>query len=400
MPKRPSTIALTPDESTIICGDKFGDVYSLPLLGMLYENRNLEDLENAKSGSVEPPQKPSFPAASSRTVHTKKNQEALRNQQKQIKPKPEKQVLQFDHQLLLGHVSLLTDLAYVRLDSRSSPSHKDRDYIITSDRDEHIRMSRGIPQTHIIEGYCLGHTDFVSSLCVPQRQPQILVSGGGDDYLLVWDWSFGIVKQKIDLREYVAGTREGKGQKGNSGVGIAVSGIKDASSMELGSQSVDLIVACEAYVQKFPQKPQAFAKVRCPSLPAIFLFSFDANLNLQWHETIQTRYNVIEVAVLQDCAGLIYTMDVFHEAGTTEVSSKIDENTFQSSVGFHYCTQKRDITPQISTLNPQTSVLSRLAGAMDEAAKKLSMPGEPKDRVSLYNLESLRKRGQEAPAEE
>jgi len=246
MPKRPCTITLTSDASTIICGDKFGDVYSLPLLGMIYENPNTESVESANSGSIERPSEPFAPAANSRTVHTKKNREALRNQQRQAKPKLEKQVLQFEHQLLLGHVSLLTDLAYVKLDQKLSPSHQDRDYIITSDRDEHIRVSRGIPQAYIIEGYCLGHNEFVSSICVPQRKPKLLVSGGGDDYLLVWDWISGTLRQKIDLRKLVTEMKVLKDQGPDLKFNIAVSGIWDASNKTPDAHGVDIIITCEA----------------------------------------------------------------------------------------------------------------------------------------------------------
>jgi len=248
MPKRPCTIALTPDASTIICGDKFGDVYSLPLLGMTYEDSKTESVESANGGSIEPPLEPFALAANSRTVHTKKNRDALRNQQRHMKPKPEKQVLRFEHQLLLGHVSLLTDLAHVRLDQEHSPSHEDRDYIITSDRDEHIRVSRGIPQAHIIEGYCLGHTEFVSSICVPQRKPKLLVSGGGDGHLLVWDWIAGTLRQKIDLRKLVTQMEDFKGQGSNPKINIAVSGIWDAFNREPDGHGVDIIVTCEAWV--------------------------------------------------------------------------------------------------------------------------------------------------------
>ena len=204
MSKRPCAIALTPDDKTILCGDKFGDVYSLPLLGNPFEedaaisNPKPEDSNGKAEERVLV-----LSAASSRTVHTKKNQEALRNQQRQIRQKKEKRILNFEHHLLLGHVSLLTDLACVSICDRTSPFGHRRDYIITSDRDEHIRVSRGIPQAHIVEGYCQGHAEFISKICIPQTHHQLLVSGGGDNYLLVWDWLRGNLHHRIDIGEMI-----------------------------------------------------------------------------------------------------------------------------------------------------------------------------------------------------
>ena len=197
MPKRPCSVVLTPDEKTILCADKFGDVYSLPLIVP-----SLEVLSSAKGIlDSESHRKPFVPAANSQTVHTRRNQIALQNQQKLIKQTCKKKSLEFDHQLLLGHVSLLTDLKCVSIIDRSRhyPIHKT--YILTSDRDEHIRVSRGIPQTHVIEGYCLGHTDFVSRLCIPSWNRKILISGGGDDFLVVWNWISGEIRQKADLKD-------------------------------------------------------------------------------------------------------------------------------------------------------------------------------------------------------
>ena len=199
MPKRPCSIALAADESTILCADKFGDVHSLPLLGLLYEPTNNASTNTPTRDDAEKPPRPFIPAATSKTVHTKKNLESLRQQLKQANQKPEKKSLQFEHQLLLGHVSLLTDVASVTLAATESPSAPQRSYILTSDRDEHIRVSRGIPQTSIIENYCLGHTEFVSKLCIPDWNKRLLISGSGDDFLLVWDWISGTVRQKIDL---------------------------------------------------------------------------------------------------------------------------------------------------------------------------------------------------------
>ena len=210
MPKRPCAIALTPDNLTILCGDKFGDVYSLPLLGKANDESPdaLKIASKEVSGDLKAEVTPFVPAASSKTVHTKRNQEALRNQQRQIRQKKEKNILNFEHRLLLGHVSLLTDLTCLRLDGSDSPSGKRREYIITSDRDEHIRVSRSIPQAHVIEGYCQGHTEFISKICIVQTHRQLLVSGGGDGQLLVWDWLRGTLRQRIDLREPINKLRE------------------------------------------------------------------------------------------------------------------------------------------------------------------------------------------------
>lgn len=189
MPKRPSALALTPDAQTILCADKFGDAYSLPLVPGEYVKR------------VETKQYQ--PAATSLTVHTKRNLESLEQQKRQAekaKSAEEEPSLNFEHQAILGHVSMLTDLVSVSVPG-DSPASRPRSYILTADRDEHIRVSRGVPQAHVIEQYCLGHTAVITKLCVPSWAPEVLISGGGDGYLLVWNWIEGQILQKIALDE-------------------------------------------------------------------------------------------------------------------------------------------------------------------------------------------------------
>lgn len=205
MPKRPCAISLTPDDNTILCADKFGDVYSLPLLGPSYEDSPSTGIGLCRTSlkGDESAQKSFTPAANTKTVHTLRNRKALRDQQAHTKIIPKPKSSNFEHQLLLGHVSMLTDLLCISISEHTSNSPQPRTYIITSDRDEHIRVSRGIPQAHIIEGFCLGHTEFVSKICIPRWHEQILISGGGDDYLLTWNWLSGKVLQKVGLKTHV-----------------------------------------------------------------------------------------------------------------------------------------------------------------------------------------------------
>ena len=257
MPKRPCAIVVTPDDSTILCADKFGDVYSLPL------TRETSGLCSARSTTSDGMHRQSHkashsgctPSATSLTVHTKGNREALRQQQEARNRKVEKRSSCFECQLLLGHVSLLTDIICATAVISDFPQH----YILTSDRDEHIRISRGIPQAHIIENYCLGHTEFVSKLRILPAYPHLLLSGGGDDYLLLWNWRSGFVQQKIDLRGHVdslkeqyktsmatklpPGASEGTATENDSSEGkIAVTNIVSMDSVS------EVIITCEKYV--------------------------------------------------------------------------------------------------------------------------------------------------------
>ncbi|CAI4216566.1 unnamed protein product [Parascedosporium putredinis] len=146
----------------------------------------------------------SKPAANAYTVHSKINLRSLEMQQRELEKKskdpqeasePASSDPAFDHTLILGHVSMLTDLLIGEYEGRR--------YILTSDRDEHIRVSRYIPQAYVIEAFCLGHEDFVNSLAVSETYPNLLISGGGDDSLFVWDWPSGRLLSEADLLSQV-----------------------------------------------------------------------------------------------------------------------------------------------------------------------------------------------------
>lgn len=252
---------LTTDDSTILCADKFGDVYSLPVLGRSSEKdpQTPSTDSTAIDRDAETSHMAFVPSASTLTVHTRRNHQALKNQQKVTNQPKTKKPLEFEHQLVLGHVSLLTDLAYVTLCAPEFSLGKKRSYILTSDRDEHIRVSRGLPQAHIVEGYCLGHREFVSKLCIPHWQPQLLVSGGGDDYLVLWEWVSGNARLRVDLKGHLDEIWKSRPVSISNGQNtisdsvlekVGVSGIWSMRHPETPVNSVqgEIIIACEGYV--------------------------------------------------------------------------------------------------------------------------------------------------------
>lgn len=197
MPKRPSAIATGPG-SQIIVADKFGDVYALPLI-MKPVSPSASIAAGAAAAAPASAPKPVAvePEANTFTVHSKRNRAALEHQRKQLElekarggeSKPDGP--DFELTLLLGHVSMLTALAVTEAQGRK--------YILTADRDEHIRVSRYLPQAHIIEGFCLGHQDFVNEMTIPLRREDLLVSGGGDEELFIWNWREGRLLSKTNL---------------------------------------------------------------------------------------------------------------------------------------------------------------------------------------------------------
>ncbi|CAZ83042.1 unnamed protein product [Tuber melanosporum] len=194
MPKRPCALALTDSDNTILVADKFGDVYSLPLL---------------------PPE----PAPAVPPATTPKDSGSKRQRTEITHDLP------FAHKLLLGHVSMLTDLLSITITTQEGRKRK---YIITADRDEHIRVSR-YPQSWVIEGFCLGHTAFVSRLLVPGWAPQEVLSGGGDGWLGRWRWADGKCLQKIEVARALEGIVGRRVVGGKEGDGSGCGGNRDGA---------------------------------------------------------------------------------------------------------------------------------------------------------------------------
>ena len=95
----------------------------------------------------------------------------------------DKRLKKQDKEPLLGHVSMVNSVVL-------TPNH-----VITADRDAHIRISR-YPEGYIIDQFCLGHLKFVTD--IELLDDDLLLSGGGDDYLLLWDYKKGKELKRFD----------------------------------------------------------------------------------------------------------------------------------------------------------------------------------------------------------
>ncbi|KAL9634608.1 MAG: hypothetical protein Q9164_003992 [Protoblastenia rupestris] len=391
MPKRPSAIAITPDDSTILCADKFGDVYALPLKGQTYEVPTT-DIPNEKTDG-DPISKDNdqslehfVPSASSLTVHTKRNRDALRQQQKLIKKKAQKKPMTFEHQMILGHVSLLTDVACASLEI---PASKPRNYIISADRDEHIRISRGMPQAHIIEGYCLGHAQFISKLCLLPSHPRLLISGGGDDYLLLWDWPTGQVKQCLGIRDHVSLFKKEQIRAAQS-----VSGVQSSNSGV--TSSMDSFAVSNIHVLEFNSHPnsedQAIIIVTIEGLPALFIFTFSTDARIRYLETQTIPANVIDMIVLPDRHSILCSLDTIHEPfSTTVIVKNLIESTNPCVVAKHFRLESKSFEPDVNLHKQLVPAIESCAKGHPYAEQKNVAKGRSLKEL-LYGLESLRKR--------
>ncbi|KAI0537616.1 hypothetical protein GGR58DRAFT_471232 [Xylaria digitata] len=256
MPKRPCSLALTADGQTILSADKFGDVYALPLI---------PQPETSPVSAPAPASSQALRGANVFTVHSQRNRRALEDQKRQREANAKRDVPKegpkFAHEVLLGHVSMLTCVLTVS-DSQNRP------YIVTADRDEHIRVSRGIPQSHVIETYCLGHASFVTALCNPRSRSDILISGGGDNELFVWDWLAGKLLGTVDL---LAHAREV---------------LPDTTKI-----AVVKLIAYEV-------ENECFIVAICERIPALFVFQLQADNTVLHRETLKLRGSALDIVNL------------------------------------------------------------------------------------------------------
>lgn len=164
LPKRAAILHwLAPNHSTpsgseeLIVIDRFGDVRSI-----LVNENDVRTLPSSSANST--------------------NQGAAQIDEQDQMDSPDDPSMQ----ILLGHVSMITGLAFVASAKPGSPPP----FIITGDRDEHIRISRwgSKRMAYVIDRYLQGSEAFVGALAVvPDADGTLrLVSSEGGHSLRVW----------------------------------------------------------------------------------------------------------------------------------------------------------------------------------------------------------------------
>ncbi|OBT62957.1 hypothetical protein VE03_07654 [Pseudogymnoascus sp. 23342-1-I1] len=365
MPKRPCAVTLSPSGSAIICADKFGDVYSLPLLVNLPEGQGATTTPLVEDENLSEKPKQFVSSANDLTVHSARNRRALQNQLKQNLAKADKAEANFGQQLLLGHVSMLTDIALVE--------ECGRNYIITADRDEHIRVSRGIPQSHIIEAYCLGHSEFLSRLCLPKSAGRLLISGGGDDDLFVWDWLSGDLLQKINISSHAEEFKLRGSSAEGRGVGI---GAND------DSQSPKIIVSGIKHLLQGPNCDSGSVVVTCEGVPALFFFALSPTGTLSHYQTLPLNGNPLAMATSIQNNTLIVSVDQLHCPGSVAQLREVET------------TGAGEPLKVVKFEGKEWNALTSHFGKVDiTGADHHTMPAASVDWWNvLYNLGNLRKR--------
>ncbi|QDS67902.1 hypothetical protein FKW77_008290 [Venturia effusa] len=419
MPKRPCAIVISPDNKSIYSADKFGDVYSLPLIP------TPEDYEEFQSRTKKVVEPKTGPAAHETTVHTKANLRSLESQLKQAekgKPPPRpKEHLDFPHDLLLGHVSLLTDLLVTSIKPDES-IEKPREYLITSDRDEHIRISRGPPQAYVIEGFCLGHHEFINKLCL--AEPGLLVSGGGDDELFVWDWLAQKLVNRVNISKAVQKMKYNFIREKVVGEDVEMDGSdvrhipdekkieEEVAAMEHAPKPNEALVEAEersihpitvsppasnpekiaiSNIWRFvsPSMGKSHLLIAIEGLPALFHFPISSLRTETGGEDIgyiPLPSNILDVTQMRNTNTLIVSVDNIHEAGSVTIVDSSDdfkprllafELVGEDLDGGAVWKPQKDVDAVLVDLNEQSTVEWH-----EKALQTL-----------LYSVENLRRRG-------
>ncbi|CCK68167.1 Trm82p KNAG_0A04990 [Huiozyma naganishii CBS 8797] len=263
-PKRPNAITIDEDGKTLLMADKFGDVYSMSI------DSEVTDAINEESSPI------------------------------------------------LGHVSMLTDIKFVK-------GTNDKKYLITADRDEHIKISH-YPESYVVSKWLFGHKEFVCNVSIPAWKPKWLASAGGDDSVLLWNWMKGVKIGEFNYKELITPYL--------SDLHLAAARFQNANN--------DSIEYAVAKIVALPHIPYLAFFVEATNLLVILKVSQDGELSQA--QTIELPFNVI--ALCEDENKLLVALDnrSSNNRDFVELIS-FDENTQKFAIE---STESRSINSAIS----------------------------------------------------
>ncbi|XVF21745.1 hypothetical protein REPUB_Repub12eG0116600 [Reevesia pubescens] len=149
--------------------------------------------------------------------------------------------------LLAHYCSIITSLEF-------SPDGR---FIISADRDFKIRVTvfpkKPLDGAHEIQSFSLGHTEFVSCLafvCTPDCSQGILVSGGGDSTVRMWDIISGFLLDTCEVGAK-AGQLESDASEGICSTVTDICTIPDCTLIAVAIQSLRgiMLLSCDLQSQ-------------------------------------------------------------------------------------------------------------------------------------------------------
>ncbi|KAI5798870.1 hypothetical protein EDC01DRAFT_649584 [Geopyxis carbonaria] len=267
LPKRVGGLAFLENDTKLVVADKHGDVFLMPLIITEMPSPVEKPQDPAGSGQL-----PAGPERDAEAARRRARTEIDYN-------------LPYEHKFIIGHVSMLLAVYPVSLPAdHPAAAGKAKNWIITADRDEHIRVTR-YPQTFVIDQFLLGHESFVAKLLSPSWNRTGLISGGGDTYLVEWDWLSGRRVQRIDLASHVHSVLAKSTLSG------------DTEPMSVSTTEPGAFKIAVNGLWELPHPNVKGVLVGVEKVPALFIFT-QSSAGLAYTSKIPLTGNLLDVAVI------------------------------------------------------------------------------------------------------
>ncbi|CAF0977538.1 unnamed protein product [Rotaria sordida] len=184
---------------------------------------------------------------------------------------------------IMGHLSMLLDTVFVSMNNNQQ-------YILTTDRDEKIRLTH-YPNAYNIQGYCLGHTEFV--LYVKLIDQNHILSASGDGTLRLWHLPDCIQLNVFETKTFISSSKhlfyglpsttseDNELSLDSSQINYSIWKMDIASCRLINSNMTDVFIALSIYIY------------RTHSIYLTTLENLEKSTNKQYKLTFNSKYGTI-----------------------------------------------------------------------------------------------------------